>query len=169
MLETLCLKACTKSCLSLSEKPKNPQLTTPGLHPFHSSDLALAIRCCLLQTHLPGYVSDSEKFKKLGVEVVVCVAVNDAFVMGAWGEANHASGKVSRCCKRLVEALLMTVTLAAWGVARQTHGMVTTADGLNCVRLPGGANVASGLTFLIASSMRTIGCQVQRAVSRSHH
>lgn len=49
-----------------------------------------------LQTHLPGYVADFDKLKEAGAEVIVCVAVNDAFVMGAWGEAHGAPGKVRR-------------------------------------------------------------------------
>ena len=47
-----------------------------------------------MQTHLPGYVTDFDKLSKAGAEVIVCVSVNDAFVMGAWGEANGAKGKV---------------------------------------------------------------------------
>lgn len=46
------------------------------------------------KTHLPGYIENAEKFKAKGVDVVVCVAVNDAFVMAAWGEAQGAAGKV---------------------------------------------------------------------------
>ncbi|XP_071501442.1 peroxiredoxin-5, mitochondrial-like [Diadema antillarum] len=46
------------------------------------------------KTHLPGYVADFEKLKAKGAEVVACVSVNDAFVMGAWGEAHSAAGKV---------------------------------------------------------------------------
>eukprot|EP00891_Asterochloris_glomerata_P005704 jgi/Astpho2/5704/Aster-02941 len=72
------------------------------------------------KTHLPGYVSDSEKFKKLGVEVVVCVAVNDAFVMGAWGEANHASGKV-----RMLADTQMELTKGL-GLTLDAEGMLGT-------------------------------------------
>mmetsp|Transcript_440 Transcript_440/g.1313 ORF Transcript_440/g.1313 Transcript_440/m.1313 type:complete len:197 (+) Transcript_440:38-628(+) len=46
------------------------------------------------KTHLPGYINDYEKLKAAGAEVVVCTAVNDAFVTGAWGEAAGADGKV---------------------------------------------------------------------------
>jgi peroxiredoxin len=42
-------------------------------------------------THLPGYVVNADKIKAAGVDTIVCMAVNDAFVMGAWGEAQNAS------------------------------------------------------------------------------
>jgi len=45
-------------------------------------------------THLPGYVADADKFKAKGVDEVICVAVNDAFVCGAWKDAHKAEGKV---------------------------------------------------------------------------
>ena len=47
------------------------------------------------KVHLPGYVADYEKLKDAGAEVIVCVAVNDPFVMAAWGDAYGASGKVT--------------------------------------------------------------------------
>lgn len=46
------------------------------------------------RTHLPGYVRDYEQLKAAGVDVIACVAVNDVFVMDAWGKALHADGKV---------------------------------------------------------------------------
>ena len=45
------------------------------------------------KTHLPGYIADSEKFKSKGVDEIVCVSVNDPFVMAAWGEQHHAAEK----------------------------------------------------------------------------
>lgn len=37
--------------------------------------------------HLPGYEAHYDEFKKLGVDEVVCLSVNDAFVMNEWREA----------------------------------------------------------------------------------
>jgi len=50
-----------------------------------------------MQTHLPGYITDYDKLTKAGAQVIVCVAVNDAFVMTAWGESAGAKGKVRLC------------------------------------------------------------------------
>jgi peroxiredoxin 5 len=46
------------------------------------------------KTHLPGYVKDRDTLAEAGAEVVACVSVNDAFVMGAWGKDQGADGKV---------------------------------------------------------------------------
>ena len=43
--------------------------------------------------HLPGYVQHLPDFKAKGVDVA-CIAVNDAFVMGAWGREQNTAGKV---------------------------------------------------------------------------
>ncbi len=40
--------------------------------------------------HLPGYVEKAEELKAKGIDEIACTAVNDAFVMGAWGKAGGA-------------------------------------------------------------------------------
>ncbi|MBY5920852.1 peroxiredoxin [Ferrimonas balearica] len=42
------------------------------------------------QAHLPGYVVLADKLKAGGVDAIACVAVNDAFVMKAWGDSQNA-------------------------------------------------------------------------------
>ena len=42
------------------------------------------------QAHLPGYVANADEIKTKGVDSIVCVAVNDAFVMDAWGADGNA-------------------------------------------------------------------------------
>ena len=45
--------------------------------------------------HLPGFVLRADELLAKGVDTVACVSVNDAFVMGAWGEAQGVDGKVT--------------------------------------------------------------------------
>ena len=44
--------------------------------------------------HLPGYVERAADFTKKGVDAIVCLSVNDAFVMSAWGKDQNAAGKI---------------------------------------------------------------------------
>ena len=41
-------------------------------------------------THLPGYVVHADTIKSKGVDTIVCMSVNDAFVMDAWGKSQNA-------------------------------------------------------------------------------
>ncbi len=45
--------------------------------------------------HLPGYLANLDAFKAKGVETIACVAVNDIFVVQAWGAATGATGKIT--------------------------------------------------------------------------
>ena len=40
--------------------------------------------------HLPGYVVNSDQIKAQGVDAIVCLSVNDAFVMNAWSQGQNA-------------------------------------------------------------------------------
>ncbi|MFQ3237561.1 MAG: peroxiredoxin [Paraglaciecola sp.] len=40
--------------------------------------------------HLPGYVALADKIKAKGVDTIICISVNDAFVMDAWGKSQNA-------------------------------------------------------------------------------
>lgn len=45
--------------------------------------------------HLPGFVEHAADLKAKGIDEIACTAVNDAFVMGAWGKASGVDGKVT--------------------------------------------------------------------------
>jgi len=44
--------------------------------------------------HLPGYLDDAKKLKGKGIDLIACVAVNDVFVMDAWGKAHHVDDDI---------------------------------------------------------------------------
>jgi peroxiredoxin len=44
--------------------------------------------------HLPGFIQHAGEIKQKGVDAIACVSVNDAFVMGAWGDQQGAGDKV---------------------------------------------------------------------------
>ena len=44
--------------------------------------------------HLPGYVNMYQKFKDKGIDHIICVSVNDPFVMNAWGKENNVGDKI---------------------------------------------------------------------------
>ena len=44
--------------------------------------------------HLPGYVNNYEKYKEKGINQIICVSVNDPFVMNAWGKENNVGDKI---------------------------------------------------------------------------
>lgn len=47
------------------------------------------------QKHLPGYIKAADDLKAKGVDEIICIAVNDPFVMAHWAETAGASGKVT--------------------------------------------------------------------------
>lgn len=44
--------------------------------------------------HLPGFVQKADEFKAKGIDTIACLAVNDVFVMGAWGKYSNVGDRV---------------------------------------------------------------------------
>tara|TARA_Y200000002_G_scaffold23031_1_gene17408 strand:+ start:492 stop:977 length:486 start_codon:yes stop_codon:yes gene_type:complete len=44
--------------------------------------------------HLPGYINMYEEYKKKGIDKIICISVNDPFVMNAWGKENDVGEKI---------------------------------------------------------------------------
>ena len=44
--------------------------------------------------HLPGYVKLHQQYKDKGINHIICVSVNDPFVMSAWGKENNVGDKI---------------------------------------------------------------------------
>ena len=79
--------------------------------------------------HLPGFVENHAALTAKGVDEVVCMAVNDAFVMGAWGKSQAADGKITMLADgsaALTKAMGLELDLVArgLGVRSQRFAMV---------------------------------------------
>ena len=44
--------------------------------------------------HLPGFINSYEQFKSKGIDRIICISVNDPFVMNSWSKANKVEGKI---------------------------------------------------------------------------
>jgi peroxiredoxin len=84
--------------------------------------------------HLPGYVVASDDLFARGVDRIVCLSVNDAFVMDAWGKAHNADDRVMMIADgsaTFTRALGLELDLdaAGMGVRSQRYAMVVN-DGI---------------------------------------
>ena len=46
------------------------------------------------EKHLPGYTKNVDQFKTKGIDQIICISVNDPFVMDAWGKANNVGNNI---------------------------------------------------------------------------
>lgn len=100
--------------------------------------------------HLPGFIDRAEELKAKGVDEIACIAVNDAFVMQAWGESAGAAGKVTMMADGngdFARALGLTMDGSKFGLGeRGSRWSAIVDDGvveqLN-VEEPGAFNVSS--------------------------
>jgi len=79
-------------------------------------------------THLPGFVVKADEIKAKGVDSIVCTAVNDAFVMDAWGKAQNAdeiimAGDGSATFAKAI-GLDMDLTEGGLGVRSKRYAMI---------------------------------------------
>ena len=105
--------------------------------------------------HVPGYLEQAGEFKKVGVDEIWCLSVNDPFVMGAWGREQKSTGIVrmmadgnAAFCKAL--GLDADFSKFGMGTRSQRYSMVV-VDGvvtqLN-VEQGGGFDVSNAETML---------------------
>ncbi len=80
-------------------------------------------------SHLPGYVVASDELFAKGIDLIVCLSVNDAFVMDAWGKQHKADNRVmmiadgSAHFTRAV-GLELDLDAAGMGIRSQRYAMV---------------------------------------------
>lgn len=79
-------------------------------------------------SHLPGFVANADRIKAKGIDEIVCISVNDPFVMDAWGRQHNAeeiamladgSGHFTRAAK-----MELDLTDKGLGVRSQRYAMV---------------------------------------------
>lgn len=76
------------------------------------------------QKHLPGYVNNADKIKAQGVDEIICLSVNDPFVMRHWGETANANGKVTMLPDgnaQFVQALGLTMDGSGFGLGTRAQ------------------------------------------------
>lgn len=100
--------------------------------------------------HLPGFVENADALKAKGVAKIVCMSVNDAFVMQAWGDSANAGEKVEMLADgngELARALGLTMDGSGFGMGERSqrfsaileNGVVKTLN----VEAPGAFEVSS--------------------------
>ena len=79
--------------------------------------------------HLPGFVAKAGEIKAKGVDTIACLAVNDAFVMGAWGQDQGVGDKVLMLADGIAEftkalGLELDLTTRAMGLRSNRYAMI---------------------------------------------
>jgi peroxiredoxin len=72
--------------------------------------------------HLPGFIEKADALKAKGIDEIAGTAVNDAFVMGAWGKSAGADGKVTLLADGngdFVKAMGLDFDGSAYGMGRR--------------------------------------------------
>ena len=142
--------------------PEGPkEITTDEL--FRGKKVALfavpgAFTPACSQRHLPGYVEKAGDLKAKGIDTIACVAVNDAFVMDAWGKSQSCGDKVMMLADgsgELAKALGMELDMKSrgLGVRSQRYSMLVdngTVKSVNVEAQPGQVE-ASGADAMLKS------------------
>jgi peroxiredoxin len=107
--------------------------------------------------HVPSFVANFDALAAKGVQVIACLSVNDAFVMGAWGKDQKADGKVTMLADGnadFTKAIGLDADFSAYGMGTRSqryamvleNGVVTVLN----VEQPGAFEVSSGEAVLKA-------------------
>ena len=105
--------------------------------------------------HVPSYLQNIDRLKAKGVDEVICMAVNDAFVMGAWARDQKTAGKVRMMgdgSANYTKALGLEFDLAARGLGLRCQRFSMLVDNgvvkLLIVEAPGKYEVSDAETML---------------------
>jgi peroxiredoxin len=105
--------------------------------------------------HVPGYLQHLDALKSKGVDEVWCISVNDAFVMGAWGRDQHATGKVRMMADGSADytkklGLDVDLTARGMGVRSQRYSLLVENGVVKSINVeaPGKFEVSNAETML---------------------
>ena len=82
------------------------------------------------EKHLPGYIEHMDAFRKRGVEVA-CIAVNDPFVMQAWGQSQHVPDDLMMLADGngdFTRALGLEMDASAYGMGKRSRRFAIYAE-----------------------------------------
>ncbi len=106
-------------------------------------------------SHLPGFVVNADALKARGIDLIVCLSVNDAFVMDAWGRQNNADDQVMMIADgsaRFSKAVGLELDLDArgMGIRSQRYSMLIDDGVVKAMHLeaPGEFKVSDAETML---------------------
>ena len=88
--------------------------------------------------HLPGYVNMYEKYKNKGIDQIICISVNDPFVMNAWGKENKVDNKIimiSDPFLNFTKAIGTEVDKSARGLGIRSNRYTMLVNNLNVIKL----------------------------------
>ena len=109
--------------------------------------------------HLPGFVNMADQITAKGVDQIVCLSVNDANVMDAWGQQHGAAGKVMMVADGNAEytkalGLEVDLSVAGMGVRSQRYSMIINDGVVEQLNLeePGDYKVSGPETILAGLS-----------------
>jgi peroxiredoxin len=107
--------------------------------------------------HLPGFIEHADQIRAKGVDTIACMAVNDAFVMGAWAKDQQADEKILMLADgsgAFTKALGLELDLIARGMGvRSKRFALVAQDGKVthlAVEQPGGFDVSRAEAVLAA-------------------
>jgi peroxiredoxin len=81
--------------------------------------------------HLPSFVQNADAIKAKGVDAIACVSVNDAFVMGAWGEQQKVGDKIMMLADGngdLTKALGLELDGSRFGMGKRSQRFAMIVD-----------------------------------------
>jgi peroxiredoxin len=81
--------------------------------------------------HLPSFVQNADAIKAKGVDAIACVSVNDAFVMGAWGEQQKVGNKIMMLADGngdLTKALGLELDGSRFGMGKRSQRYAMVVD-----------------------------------------